>query len=251
MIRPGWTGKWGLAPLAGLLTILAACGGGGGGGGGLDNADRVSELEIQGVSGSTLDLNVGASTAVAVEAFDATGNEIEDAPITASSSNTSVATVVEGLSTSRVRLATVDFTIRGVGAGDASITFRHEASSTTKELPVHVVPPPPPGPPPAPPGPPPPPPPPPAARTVMTGNGNQTFSPASISITRGTRVDWIWSDPATHTVTSDPGQADSWDSGFRGGTGTQFSHTFNTAGTFSYTCLVHAPNMAGTVMVTP
>ncbi len=247
MVRPRCSERLGAGQLAGLVAILAACGGGGGGGGGMDNAGSVSELDIQGVSGSTLDLNVGASTAVSVEAFDAAGHEVEDAPITASSSNTSVATVAEGLSTSRVRLATVDFTIRGVGAGDASITFRHEASSTTKELPVHVVPPPPPGSPP----PPPPPPPPPGSKTIMTGNGNQTFSPASVTISRGTRVDWVWSDPATHTVTSNPGQADSWDSGFRNGTGTQFSHTFNIAGTFSYICRVHAPGMAGTVTVTP
>jgi plastocyanin len=85
----------------------------------------------------------------------------------------------------------------------------------------------------------------------MTGNGNQTFSPANVTVARGTAVTWVWNDPAAHTTTSNPGQGDSWDSGFRSGTGTQFSHTFNSAGTFSYVCQVHAPGMSGTVTVTP
>ena len=85
----------------------------------------------------------------------------------------------------------------------------------------------------------------------MTGNGNQTFSPSTVTIPQGMRVTWVWNDPATHTTTSDPGQSDSWDSGFRSGTGTQFSHTFNGAGTFTYICQVHGPAMSGTVTVTP
>jgi hypothetical protein len=112
-------------------------------------ADRVSRLEIGGVPDAGLDLGVGASSVVTVEAFDAQGSEVEDAPIMASSSNTAVATVAQGISTSRVQLATVDFTIRGVGAGDASVTFRHAPTNTTENVTVRVAP--------APPGPPPPP----------------------------------------------------------------------------------------------
>ena len=85
----------------------------------------------------------------------------------------------------------------------------------------------------------------------MTGNANQTFAPSSVTIARGTRVTWVWNDPATHTTTSNPGQADSWDSGFLTGNGSQFSHTFNSAGVFSYMCTVHGPAMSGTVTVTP
>ena len=85
---------------------------------------------------------------------------------------------------------------------------------------------------------------------------NFQFMPASITIAQGDTVKWTWSGPDTnHSVTSRPGQADSFDSD-PGNTpssldhppGDTFSHTFNTPGGFSYICKVHS-NMVGRVMV--
>ena len=78
-----------------------------------------------------------------------------------------------------------------------------------------------------------------------------------MTVDQGDTVTWSWAGPDTnHTVTSDPGQADSFDSHEgvptnqvagppSGGT---YSRTFNTPGTFTYFCRVH-PSMKGKVVV--
>jgi plastocyanin len=85
---------------------------------------------------------------------------------------------------------------------------------------------------------------------------NFEFSPPSITIAQGDKVTWHWAGPDTnHSVTSDSGQADSWDSdpgkfpsaADHPPTDT-FDHTFNTAGTFTYLCKVHS-SMTGRVIV--
>src|SRR3954463_1924055 len=85
---------------------------------------------------------------------------------------------------------------------------------------------------------------------------NFAFSPKSITIGQGDSVTWTWAGPDTnHSVTSNPNQADSWDSD-PGHTPTAadhpptdtFSHTFNTPGTFPYFCKVHS-FMTGKVVV--
>ena len=73
------------------------------------------------------------------------------------------------------------------------------------------------------------------------------FSPASITVKKGTTVTWTNKDSTTHTVTSTSGPS-SFDSGDLA-TGKSFSHTFDTAGTYNYKCSIH-PNMTGTVTVT-
>jgi plastocyanin len=85
---------------------------------------------------------------------------------------------------------------------------------------------------------------------------NFAFMPASITIAQGDSVNWTWAGPDTnHSVTTNPNQADSWDSD-PGGTpssldhppGSTFSHTFNTPGAFTYFCKVHS-FMTGKVIV--
>ena len=85
---------------------------------------------------------------------------------------------------------------------------------------------------------------------------NFAFSPTPVTITQGDTVTWTWAGPDTnHSVTSDPNQADSWDSD-PGRTpsaadhipGSTFAHTFNTSGTFTYLCKVHS-FMTGKVIV--
>jgi plastocyanin len=77
------------------------------------------------------------------------------------------------------------------------------------------------------------------------------FDPATVTVGKGTTVEWINDDSTLHTVTS--GSPES------GNSGTQFDssylaadktykHTFNKQGTFKYYCTLH-PSMTGKVVV--
>ena len=74
-----------------------------------------------------------------------------------------------------------------------------------------------------------------------------TFSPGNLTVSVGTAVKWTNNDGVSHTVTSNDGT--SFDSGTLGA-GSNYSHTFTTAGTFPYHCTIHT-GMAGTITVTP
>jgi plastocyanin len=70
------------------------------------------------------------------------------------------------------------------------------------------------------------------------------YHPAETEIAAGTTVTWKNSDTVPHSATSTDGVFDSdiFDPG------KSFSFTFDEAGTFDYTCLVH-PKMKGTIVV--
>ena len=73
---------------------------------------------------------------------------------------------------------------------------------------------------------------------------NFSFNPASLSVSKGTKVTWTFDDGAKHNVTDSKNTFKSTDlSG-----GATYSFTFNTAGTYSYICSIH-PYMKGTVTV--
>jgi plastocyanin len=82
------------------------------------------------------------------------------------------------------------------------------------------------------------------------------FEPVEVNIAQGESVTWTFAGPDTnHSVTSDAGQADSWDSDpGRNPTaadhpiGDTFDHRFDVPGTFRYFCKVH-PSMRGRVVV--
>ena len=109
----------------------------------------------------------------------------------------------------------------------------------------------------------PPPPPPPPSNTFYVGGqssgdgyGNPgdpvlSFSPASLTVTAGTTVTWVWKGDG-HAL--DSGTGCSPDSAFSSGgiknTGFTMTHTFNTAGTYPFFCGVHCgSNMKGTITV--
>jgi plastocyanin len=71
------------------------------------------------------------------------------------------------------------------------------------------------------------------------------FTPAHITIKRGTKVRWINRDSTTHTATANNGR--SFDSG-RLGKGQRYSHTFKKAGKKPYHCNIH-PHMKGRITV--
>jgi plastocyanin len=83
-----------------------------------------------------------------------------------------------------------------------------------------------------------------ATQQVQVGPG-MVFAPDPVSISVGDTVEWIWAED-NHSTTSVDGL---WDSGVLN-TNARYPHTFPNAGSFSYYCTVHGPQMAGTVNVT-
>ncbi len=81
--------------------------------------------------------------------------------------------------------------------------------------------------------------------------GDNSFSPSSVSIQPGDTVQWVWkSQIMAHSVTSGNGVSDGlFDSGIHQSKTFTFSHTFPVAGTFPYFCTVHPMFMKGTVTV--
>jgi plastocyanin len=97
-----------------------------------------------------------------------------------------------------------------------------------------------------------------AADDATVKIANVDFSPREVSIRVGEKVTWNWAGPdRNHTVTSDSGQAESFESTpgvpdaavSDGPPGETFSHSFNQTGTFRYHCRVHPSSMQGKVNV--
>jgi plastocyanin len=84
----------------------------------------------------------------------------------------------------------------------------------------------------------------PGGNTVEVVMQNFTFTPASLTIARGTTVTWNNRDSDTHTVTADDNSFSSPGIPNNG----SYSRTFNSAGTISYHCTPH-PQMKGTIIV--
>lgn len=81
--------------------------------------------------------------------------------------------------------------------------------------------------------------------------GDHTFNPSVISISVGETVTWVNESNLVHTVTS--GASGNHDGNFDSGSvppGGEFSHTFQTAGSYEYFCIPHlSAGMTGTVHV--
>jgi len=93
--------------------------------------------------------------------------------------------------------------------------------------------------------------------SVLEGSGvpgceetDECWNPSTVTVDVGSEVTWSNDDTAAHTVTS--GSAVDGPDGIFDSSlfmaGTEFSHTFDEAGTFEYFCMVH-PWMVGTVIV--
>jgi LPXTG-motif cell wall-anchored protein len=83
------------------------------------------------------------------------------------------------------------------------------------------------------------------AASALVSVGDNFYSPATVSIAVGDTVTWRNNGQAQHSATASNG---SFDTGVFGA-GQSRSHTFNTAGTFSYFCTVHGTAQSGTVRV--
>lgn len=73
---------------------------------------------------------------------------------------------------------------------------------------------------------------------------NFAFSPATLTIAKGTIVTWTNQDSASHTIASDTSSFFSQSLS----TGQSFSFTFSQTGTFPYHCGIH-PSMTATIIV--
>ncbi|HEY6887753.1 plastocyanin/azurin family copper-binding protein [Solirubrobacter ginsenosidimutans] len=83
-----------------------------------------------------------------------------------------------------------------------------------------------------------------SAKTVSVKNN--AFSPTSVSIKKGGKVTWKWTQGGVpHNVTPASGAAGSATSSKKGFT---FTKTFSKAGTFKYVCTIHS-SMKMTVKV--
>jgi plastocyanin len=87
----------------------------------------------------------------------------------------------------------------------------------------------------------------PAQSTDKVTISNFAFSPANITVKKGTTVTWTNQDSVGHTVTETDSQTGPASSTLS--KGQSYSFTFNAAGTFKYDCSIH-PYMTGIVTVT-
>lgn len=76
---------------------------------------------------------------------------------------------------------------------------------------------------------------------------NFAFSPANITVKKGTTVTWTNKDSVAHTVTETDGKTGPTSGDVN--PGANYTFTFNTPGTYHYHCSIH-PEMVGTVIVT-
>jgi plastocyanin len=85
-----------------------------------------------------------------------------------------------------------------------------------------------------------------AAQHAYTGEeSGATYDPSYLTVTKGTIVTWTNMDKYDHTVTSTA--SNTFDSDIIS-PGSQYSKTFEVAGTYSYYCTLH-PFMSGVVAV--
>jgi plastocyanin len=75
------------------------------------------------------------------------------------------------------------------------------------------------------------------------------FSPATMTVKKGTTVIWTNQDSASHSVIADSSDSAGGPSSSLIAQGGTYSFTFNTVGTYAYHCGVH-PDMKATVTVT-
>jgi plastocyanin len=85
-----------------------------------------------------------------------------------------------------------------------------------------------------------------AAGEAHVGIDNFTFNPGTITVSAGTKVEWVNDDDIPHSIVEATGKFHS----AALDTEDKFSFTFTQAGTYDYFCGLH-PHMVGKVVVTP
>lgn len=85
-----------------------------------------------------------------------------------------------------------------------------------------------------------------AAPAVQVVIENYAFTPANLTVAKGTTVEWVNHDTVPHTVAADQPHFESAPLD----TDETFSKTFNEPGEYTYVCTQHG-RMSGTVTVKP
>ena len=84
---------------------------------------------------------------------------------------------------------------------------------------------------------------------TKVGMKNIQFTPKTVTVKKGTTVEWTNDDSVNHDVTKSTGPGPNFSSGSGNlGAGDTYKVTFKTAGTVKYRCTVH-PGMAGSIVV--
>src|SRR6266566_7397137 len=81
---------------------------------------------------------------------------------------------------------------------------------------------------------------------MVESNGQYSFSPATVTVTKGGKVVWTNTTDAPHTVTPDTAKAFTASSDIAANQ--TYSLVFNTAGTYTYHCSIHT-YMKATIIV--
>jgi plastocyanin len=93
------------------------------------------------------------------------------------------------------------------------------------------------------------------SKTVAVGpNGELVFDPAEVEVTPGSTITWVWESDTHNVIPESVPEGSSWKgSGSESetfDTGHEYSHTFETEGTYEYYCAPHkSAGMAGTITV--
>ena len=178
----------------------------------------VASVTVSPASGS---VQVGQKLQLSVTLKDANNNVLTGRVVAWTSSSASATVDGSGL-------------VTGVASGSATITATSEGKSGTAAITVTapVV----------------------AAATVSVGDiffksdHNGTQNPAVDTIPVGGTVTWNWVGALSHGIQS-TGSPSFTSSATLTGVGSQYSFTFNTAGTYTYDCVVHGTSMTGRVVV--
>lgn len=86
-----------------------------------------------------------------------------------------------------------------------------------------------------------------ASQVCLTAS---TFNPTNLTVTAGATITWRDGSGITHTVTNDPGSAETFNMSVAASD--TVMRQFNTAGTFNYHCTIHGTagtGMHGTITV--
>jgi plastocyanin len=191
-----------------IILLLSACGGSGGG----TTVPLIGPVTTVSISAPSTTIALGGTMQLTASPTDANGNAVTGQTATWTSSNQGVASV----STSGL--------VSGLTFGAVTITATISGIAGSKGLTVAA---------------------PPAAATVQATAGLQ-FDPGQVDIIAGGTVTWAFA-AVLHNVTFG-GSAAGTPTNIGSTSSASVARTFTTAGTFAYSCTLHA-GMTGTVVV--
>jgi plastocyanin len=193
---------------------LAACGGGGGGGGPVGTDPVLTSITL---SAPNTTIGIAGRTQISAQTLDQNGASISGVTLSYQSSATNVATVDNAGQVTGVAVGQATITASGVRAGvTRTATIAITVSGT-----------------------------PPTAAVVLANSTSDIFAPAAVDVAVGGTVTWRFGAAEHNVIFASRAGVPADIPVTRNA---DVSRTFGTAGTFTYTCTLHA-NMNGSVNV--